>query len=115
MLDKPTLVEALVDLHTAIDRYGDDLEVNTNWVQPQESGLAKDFDWLRYDPKTSQLFPEKPEAQLAAEAREAEDMLRRHAALHYWFLTSVSEDYESAIDRTEGVLAMVRTELGTAP
>ena len=115
VLDNPTLVEALVGLHTTIDRYAEDLEVNTAWVQPQESGLAKDFDWLRYDAKTRHLFPAKPTAQLAGEARDAEDMLRRHAALHYWLLKSVSEDYEDAADKTESVLAMVRQELGTQP
>ena len=115
VLDNPELVEALVELHTAIKRYEEDLAVNTTWLQPQESGLAKDFDWLRYDPSTNHLFPKKPAAQLAGEARAAEVMLRRHAAIHYWFLQAVSADYQDTIEKTESVLTMVREELGTRP
>lgn len=115
VLDNPELVEALVELHTAIKRHEEDLAVNTTWLQPQESGLAKDFDWLRYDPATNHLFPKKPDAQLAEEARVAEVMLRRHAAIHYWFLQAVSADYQDTIEKTESVLTMVREELGTAP
>lgn len=114
VLDNPELVEALVELHTAIKRHEEDLAVNTDWLQPQESGLARDFDWLRYDPVTSHLFPEKPDAQLAGEARAAEVMLRRHAAIHYWFLQAVSVDFQDTIEKTESVLTMVREEFGTA-
>ena len=112
VLRNPKLITALIELNTSYALQNENVFVNTDWVMPLESQIASEFDWMRFDPKTKHLFPRKSAALVAADILAAEDELRRHAALHYWYLDNLKNDYFEVINQTQSVLDFVEREAG---
>ena len=112
VLESPELVASLMQLDGYFGYQADSAEVNTNWVMPFETSLARDFDWMRYDAKTANLFPALTLEEQAAEIRSHADLLRRHAALHYWVSESSARANQSMQAQAQTVLDMVQETRG---
>ena len=111
VLESPELVASLIRLNTYFEYLRDSAQVNTDWVMPFESSLATAFDWMRYDDKTAKLFPVLSPEEQAVMIRENADLLRRHAALHYWVSEYAVSSNESIRSSSQQVLDMVQAEI----
>ena len=111
VLQNKVLVHSLGQLHTNFADHDLDALVNTNWILPFESKIATDFDFMRFDQRTQHLFPDKTAAEIAEHIRVHYDLLQRHAALHYWYVDAISDDYKSAVAEAELVREQIKREL----
>ena len=111
VLQNKELVYSLGQLHTNFADHDLDALVNTDWILPFESKITEVFDFMRFDKRTQHLFPETTPAEIAAHIRENYDLLQRHAALHYWYVDTISDDYKSAVVEAKVVREMIKTEL----
>ena len=111
ILEQEPLIAALTQLHTDYADQDQDLLVNTEWVIGFEGDLVAEFDWFRFDEATTHLFPAKPTEEIARDIREADDKLRRHAAIHYWVVDNVRRDYSTMVADTQSVLNLIAAEL----
>ena len=111
-LKNKDLVQCLGQLHTSFADHNLDALVNTDWIVPFESKITYDFDFMRFDRRTQKLFPEKTDAEIVVHIRDNYDLIQRHAALHYWYVEEISNDYKSAATEARSVLDMIRAELG---
>ena len=111
ILGSDKLSRALVALNTNYADKNEDLLVNTDWVLPIEAALVIEFDWFRFDQRTTHLFPPKSSAQIVSEIRQNEDRLRRHAGLHYWIGSTLERDFRDIADQSRDALDLVREEL----
>ena len=111
ILQNKELVHSLSRLHTNFADHDLDALVNTDWILPFESKITSDFDFMRFDAGTAHLFPKKASAEIADYIREHYDLLQRHAALHYWYVDAISDDYKRAIAETVKVREQIKQEL----
>ena len=111
LLSNNKLTEALVQLNTNYAGQNEDLLVNTDWVLSLDNESVSEFDFFQFDELTQHLFPKKPVEETAADIRESEDLLRRHAALHFWFADNVKGNYAKMIEQSQSVLDMVEADL----
>jgi len=111
ILNNPEVVTALTRLHTEYKTLNEDSLVNTDWILPFEASLVEQFDWFRYDERTTHLFPGKTDQQLAAEIRGSHDKLRRSAASHYWFHADIVKDYQHTKKQAGEVLKMIEDKM----
>lgn len=115
VLENPGLVDRLMRLNTFFHYQSESGQVNNDWVMPFETRLASEFDWMRYDAITEQLFPVLTLQEQADEIRADADLIRRHAALHHWVSSySVSSNQARQVQAQE-VLDMVQAEREMAP
>ena len=111
VLQNKELVNSLGQLHTNFADHDLDALVNTDWLLPFDSKIASDFDFMRFEERAQHLFPETTPAEIAAHIFENYDLLQRHAALHYWYVDTISDDYKSAVAEAKVVREMIKTEL----
>ncbi|BFM09658.1 hypothetical protein [Halioxenophilus aromaticivorans] len=112
VLQNQKLVERLINLSTFFDYMADSYRVNSDWILPFDTSLASEFDWMRYEDKTAQLFPVLTLEEQSAEIRVNATLLRRHAALHHWFLDYSVRANQDSIAKSRQVLGMVQGERG---
>ena len=111
ILKNKDLVQLIGKLFTDFADHDLDSLVNTDWIVPFESKITIDFDFMRFDQRTQHLFPIKTSADITAHIREHRVLLQRHAALHYWYVDVISDDYRSAVKQAKFVLDSINTEL----
>ena len=111
VLDDEKLIVSLAQLHTDYADKSEDSLVNTDWVNGIEVRLTSEFDMLQFDRITAHLFPEASTPQIAQKIRASEDLIRRSAALHYWYNNRIGKDYAEMIARTQETLTLVQSEL----
>jgi len=61
-------------------------------------------DVLRFDSRTSTLFPEQSSAVTAQHIRDNANLLTRHAAMHYWLTDRAMEVRDDSVARSVSVL-----------
>ncbi len=105
------LREAVIALYDAYQASISAVEINTSWVLPNDARLAYEYDALRWDARTSGLFPERTNAQAARELRAQRQVLLRHTAAYYWIYDSVLEAYSEAAAQSQFVLDRIAAEL----
>ena len=111
ILKNKDLVQLIGQLFTDFADHDLDSLVNTDWIMPFESKITIDFDFMRFDQRTQHLFPTKTSADIADHILEHRVLLQRHAALHYWYVDAISDDYRSAVKQAKFVLDSINTEL----
>jgi hypothetical protein len=84
---------------------------NEGWVEHGEAQVYMGFNALRYDARTSSLFPQESLAVSAQHIRDNVDLLIRHAALHYWIKDRTLEIIEEAVRRSHATLARLENAL----
>ena len=99
-----------MELHAEFDNVKSSFRENIEWVNPFDSRIAFEFDWLRFDRRTSQLFPEQTVEETANQIRAYSDQLTRHAAFHYWLKHRAIELFRNAINISQDVLNKIETE-----
>ncbi len=105
------LVESLGKLHTNFTEHNLAALVNSDWVNPFESKITWEMDFLRFYSTTEHLYPKKSEADIAQHIREHTELLTRHASLHYWYVAAISDDYKSGAEEARVIRAMIKNEL----
>ncbi len=111
LITNEELVKSLGQLHTNFTENNLAALVNSDWVNPFESKITWEMDFLRFDSATEHLFPKKNTAEIAQHIRENSELLTRHASLHYWYVATISDDYKSAGEEAMVVRAMIKDEL----
>ncbi|MCW8870648.1 MAG: DUF6090 family protein [Proteobacteria bacterium] len=111
VLKNKELIASLGQLHRDFSYHDIDSLVNTDWVLPLESEIVSVFDYMRFDVRTEHLFPNKTDSEIVGHIRDNYDLIQRHAAMHYWYLDAISEDYKSASSETRKVLNQIKLEL----
>lgn len=101
------LREALIALHYWYDDSVDKFRINNDWILQSEDDVYMGSDALRYDARTSALFPEQSVMDSARYLRDNRDLFIRHAALHFWLKDRAVEILDDAIDRSERVLQQI--------
>ncbi|MGS2719412.1 hypothetical protein [Paraglaciecola aestuariivivens] len=107
IIQNKKLREALVELHAYYEHGTQVITSNIEWILQAEDVLYMNFDALRFDSRTSELFSQRSTAELAQQVRDNKDLLIRHAALHYWIKDRGLEILEGAIERSEAVLNLI--------
>ncbi len=111
ILGSDKLSTALVTLNTNYADRNEDNLVNTDWVLSAEVAVVMEFDWFRFDEQITHLFPSESSKQIVSEIRLNEDMLRRHAGLHYWIGLSLKRDFRDMVNQSQEALDLVNEEL----
>ena len=101
----------LVRLHANYKEAQEVIESNISWIQQGEDAIYYHFDAFRYDRRTKILFDEASAETLANDVRERRDLLRRHAAFHYWLKARSIEIYDEIEPEADAVLALIHAEL----
>ena len=105
------LRQGLIDLYASYSRYEDSLSINQQWMVPLDSRLTYEYDALRWDARTSALFPHQTNKESAVELRSRTDVLIRLAAVHFWIQDRMLEQYEEAIAQSTIVADKIDVEL----
>ena len=82
-----------------------------DWLIPIDARITYEFDMLRWDDRTSHLFPDQSSVQAASAIRSHVDELRRVAAMHYWMQDRMIGQYEDAISTSDRVVELIEAEL----
>ena len=70
LIKNEELVKSLGQLHNNFTEYNLDTLVNSDWVNPFESKITWEMDFLRFDSTTEHLYPKKSPADIAQHIRE---------------------------------------------
>lgn len=103
----------LMALHGQYDEAVRVIEKNIDWAQQHEDRVYFEFDAFRFDARTKVLFDDAPNEELARDVRENRDLLRRHAALHYWLKVRSIELYDDMETEAQAVLELINAERGS--
>lgn len=101
----------LISLHARYDSARYTVESNISWVQQGEDRIYYGFDAFRYDVRTQRLFKDETQASLAEDIRENRELLRRHAAFHYWLKDRSIELYDQVEPQAQAVLDLIQAEV----
>ena len=110
VLRNATLRDALIELHSNFGDFDNAFRLNLDWILPIDSRMIFEFDGLRFDRRTSQLFPEQSIEKTADQIRSQSDKLTRHAAFHYWLKDRAIELFTEAIDSSRAVRNRIEAE-----
>jgi hypothetical protein len=110
VLRNATLRDALIELHSNFGDFNNSFRLNLDWILPIDSRMIFEFDGLRFDRRTSRLFPEQPIQKTADQIRSQSDKLTRHAAFHYWLKDRAIELFTEAIDSSRAVRNRIEAE-----
>lgn len=102
------LREALVQLHAIYDDSMETFDINSGWALQLDDDLYIRFDMLRFDSRTSALFPEQSTAATALDIRDNANLLTRHAAMHYWLKDRAIEVLEDSLEHSVSVLNRIK-------
>ncbi|MEM7762754.1 MAG: hypothetical protein AAF290_01630 [Pseudomonadota bacterium] len=100
----------LVRLHSEYEEASNVIQSNIEWIQQGEDRIYLNFDAFRFDRRTSGLFAERPAEALAQEIRDLSDVLRRHAAFHYWLKKRSIEVYDAVEPQAQAVLDLIESD-----
>lgn len=101
----------LIKLYAHYEDANSTIESNIDWIQQGEDRIYYDFDAFRFDTRTEHLFDNVPAPALANDVREQRDLLRRHAAFHYWLKVRSIELFDQIEPEAETVLILIKKEL----
>ena len=102
--------KGLMRLHARYDDAQNIIQSNIEWQQQGEELVYFNFDAFRFDRRTRKLFDSAPVDKLAADIRSNRDLLRRHAAFHYWLKVRSIELYDEVEPQARSVLQLIRHE-----
>lgn len=105
------LREEIISLYASYAKYEESLAINQEWMVPLDSRLTYEYDALRWDKRTSTLFPPQTTKESANEIRSRAEVLIRLAAVHFWIQDRVLEQYEEAIALSIMVADKIDVEL----
>ena len=111
ILGSDKLSTALVTLNTNYADQNEDNLVNTDWVLPADASVVMEFDWFRFDKRTTHLFPSKSSKQILSDIRLNEDRLRRHAGVHYAIGLGLKRDFREMVNQSQEALDLVNEAL----
>lgn len=111
IIRNPELREALVELHANYVISSQTFRDNIDWALTSDSHVVYEFDSMRFDPRTSNLYEDRTSAETAQKIRDFSDDFVRHAASNYWLNDRALDQYDASIRRSEVVLRMIRSEL----
>jgi len=83
-------------------------DINSGWALQLDDDLYIRFDMLRFDSRTSALFPEQSTAATALDIRDNANLLTRHAAMHYWLKDRAIEVLEDSLEHSVSVLNCIK-------
>ncbi len=98
----------LTNLHARYEAAQTKIESNISWIQQGEDRIYYEFDAFRYDVRTRNLFDDASLESLADDIRKNQDLLRRHAAFHYWLKVRSIELYEEVEPQARAVLDLIK-------
>ena len=101
------LREALVELYASYARGAEVFKGNRDWVLLADSQIYMEVDAFRFDQRTAPFFPENNIADSAQYIRTHQDMLRRHAAMHFWLKDRAVEILQDMTEQTKTVLSQL--------
>lgn len=101
------LREALVKLHAGYARGKVSFQINLDWVLQADSNVYIHVDAFRFDQRTAAYFPEKNTMDSAQYVRMHQDILRRHASLHFWLKDRAVDVLQEATEHTKAVLSQI--------
>lgn len=102
---------SLTNLHAQYDAARNTIESNISWMQQGEDRVYFEFDAFRYDVRTQKLFKDETQESLAEDVRENRELLRRHAAFHYWLKDRSIELYDQIEPQAQAALELIQAEL----
>ncbi len=105
------LREALVELHARYARSQESVQITLDWALPADSQFYMQVDAFRFDQKTAAFFSQKSIAETAQYIRTKQDILTRHAALHFWLKDRALELLQDANDQTKTVRDQIEGSL----
>lgn len=102
---------ALTKLHATYDTAEQTIESNIEWIQQGEDRVYYEFDAFRFDARTRPLFDEASQDELAEDVRNNRELLRRHAAFHYWLKVRSIELYVELEPEAQAALDLIHQEM----
>ncbi len=102
----------LIRLHARYEEAQNTIESNIVWIQQGEDRIYYNFDAFRFDARTGILFDDITSERLADDIRKNRELLRRHAAFHYWLKVRSVELYEDVEPQAQAVLDLIKAERG---
>jgi hypothetical protein len=100
----------LVELNQLYEDGRETFAINMNWALITEGPVYLSFDALRFDARTSTLFPEQSDAESARQIRDQAGVLTRHAAMHYWLKASALGVLDDAARHSKSVLEQLESD-----
>lgn len=101
----------LIKLHARYEDAKETIDSNIVWIQQGEDRIYYEFDAFRYDVRTRELFEDETQESLAEDIRQNRELLRRHAAFHYWLKDRSIELYDDVEPQAQAVLDLINAEL----
>lgn len=112
IIDDETIKTGLIRLHARYDDTQSTIESNIVWIQQGEDRIYYAFDAFRYDARTQTLFDSVPYETLAEDVRNNRDVLRRHAAFHYWLKARSLQLYDEVEPEAQAILDLIKAKQG---
>lgn len=106
------LREEIIRLHKYYDRTQDGFNINVDWLLPNDSRIIYEYDALRWDSRTAELYGERSTAEEAKDIREHAAKLKRLAVSAYWFKDSALGYYDEATVKSTAVKDRIDREIG---
>ena len=106
---------SIIELHNGFEASEKSFAINEGWVLPNDTRIIYDYDALRWDPRTSFLYPERSQQAAAADVRQNQEHLLRLAASHYWLKDRAIEHYGRAIEQSRSVLGLLESRRPSTP
>lgn len=112
IIEDEAIRASLMRLYAGYDDAQSTIDSNINWIQQGEERIYYNFDAFRFDKRTQILFEDLSTENLAEEMRENREVLRRHAAFHYWLKVRSVELYEDIEPKAQAVLDLIKADQG---
>ena len=100
----------LTQLHARYGQAQNTIDSNIELIQQGEARVYYEFDAFRFDARTGVLFDDVTSQALADDKRENRELLRRHAAFHYWLKVRSIELYDDVEPKAQAVLDLIKSE-----
>lgn len=111
VISNETIRTSLMTLHGEYEAAQTTIESNIDWIQQGETRVYYDFDAFRFDARTQTLFEDATPESLAQDVRNNQELLRRHAAAHYWTKVRSIEFYDEVEPKARAVLDLINAEV----
>ncbi len=112
IVEDDAIRSGLIALHARYEDAQNTIESNIEWIQQGEARIYYDFDAFRFDVRTQTLFEDVTPENLAEDIRKNRELLRRHAAFHYWLKVRSIELYDEVEPQAQAVLELIQAERG---
>ena len=111
IIQNAELREEIIRLHKYYDRTQDGFKVNVDWLLPNDSRIIYEYDALRWDPRTAELYGKRSTAEEAKDIREHAANLKRLAVSAFWFKDSALGHYDEAAVKSTAVKDRIDREI----